>query len=187
VSLLAILAIAFGLAMDAFSVSLASSVRMQSMTFRHSFRLAFHFGLFQFFMPLLGFAAGIYVVKIVKDYDHWVAFALLAVVGGRMILESFKPEAEGTPRNDPTRGFTLVMLSVATSIDAVAVGLSFGVLKTPILVPSIIIGLVCFVLSFIGTKIGKSIGAMSGSWVERLGGVVLILIGVKIVFDHVAA
>lgn len=186
-SLLAIFAIAVGLAMDAFSVSVAASIRIRQMTWRHSFRLAFHFGLFQFFMPLIGFAAGTYLEKVVRTFDHWVAFALLAVVGGRMIVESFRHERDERVLKDPSRGWTLVMLSVATSIDAVAVGLSLGVLKTEILFPSILIGVVCLVLSWIGTMIGKKIGEMGGAWVERFGGLVLILIGAKIVYDHLSS
>ena len=186
-SLLAIFAIAVGLAMDAFSVSVAASIRIRQLTWRHSFRLAFHFGLFQFFMPLIGFAAGTYLEKIVKTFNHWVAFALLALVGGRMILESFRHESDETALKDPSRGWTLVLLSIATSIDAIAVGVSLGVLKTEILLPSIIIGAVCLVLSWIGTLIGKKIGEMGGAWVERFGGLVLILIGAKIVYDHFAS
>ncbi len=186
-SLLAIFAIAVGLAMDAFSVSVAASIRIKQMTWRHTFRLAFHFGLFQFFMPLIGYAAGRSVEKLVRDFDHWVAFGLLAIVGGRMIVESFKHAQEEADRKDPSRGLTLIILSVATSLDAVAVGLSLGVLGERILVPSIIIGVVCMVLSYVGTVIGRKIGEMGGAWVERLGGAVLILIGAKIIFDHLSS
>ena len=173
--------------MDAFSVSVAASIRIKQMTWRHSFRLAFHFGLFQFFMPLLGYAAGIYVEKLVSSFDHWVAFGLLAIVGGRMIWESFTHDEDNSERKDPSRGLTLIMLSLATSIDAVAVGLSLGVLGEEILFPSIVIGVVCLVLSAVGTVIGRKIGEIGGAWVERFGGVVLILIGAKIVFDHLSA
>lgn len=174
--------------MDAFSVSVAASIKIKDMTWRHTFRLCFHFGLFQFLMPLLGYGAGVYVEKLVRDFDHWVAFTLLAIVGGRMIWESFKhAHGDEVNRKDPSRGLTLVMLSVATSIDAVAVGLSLGVLGEEILFPSIVIGLVCLVLSWVGTVIGKKIGERGGAWVERFGGGILILIGAKIVFDHLSA
>ncbi len=183
-----IFVIAIALSMDAFSVSVVTSLRMTQMSWRQRFRMASAFGAFQFFMPLVGFFAGVYAEKLIQDYDHWVAFLLLAIVGVKMIMESFKHEDldEPSAAADPTRGWTLLVLAVATSIDAIAVGFSFGLLKTSILLPSVIIGVCCFFLTYLGTLIGNKIGELGGHWVERFGGAVLILIGVKIVYEHMA-
>ncbi len=177
-------AIAVGLAMDAFSVSIAAGIIIERPTFRHYFRLAFHFGLFQFFMPVIGYYGGVFVEKFIRDYDHWVAMALLGYIGARMIRNSFGPEDPARFRSDPSRGWSLLLLSIATSIDALAVGLSLGVLNRPILLPSIMIGAVCVLFSVAGVTIGKKAGPMLGRRVERIGGFILIAIGVKIVIEH---
>jgi putative Mn2+ efflux pump MntP len=172
--------------MDALSVSIALSFKFNKMTLRQSFRIALFFGAFQFFMPIAGFFAGAYVETIVQTYDHWVAFALLSAVGIKMIWDSFKRGEDDTDNleKDPTKGWTLLVLSVATSIDAVAVGFSFGMLKSSILFPSAIIGIVCFSLTLLGSMIGKKFGKSGSGWIERFGGLVLILIGLKIVYEH---
>jgi putative Mn2+ efflux pump MntP len=123
------------------------------------------------------------VAPVIEGYDHWVAFGLLAYVGGKMIVESFR-EQEKIHREDPTKGLSLVMLSVATSIDALAVGLSFAFLKIPILYPSIIIGVVAFIMTMIGMVFGEKLGGLMGKKVETIGGVILIGIGVKILIEH---
>ncbi len=178
-----ILGIAVGLAMDAFSVCIAAGIVIGNPAPRHYFRLSFHFGLFQFLMPLIGYAAGMHVEHLIADYDHWVAMGLLAFIGLKMIKESFTRGREEIAR-DPSRGWQLVILSVATSIDALAVGLSIGVLGGSILFPSIVIGLVCALFSATGVALGRRVGALFGRRVERIGGVILIAIGVKIVFEH---
>lgn len=178
-----ILGIAVGLAMDAFAVSIAAGITIDRPDAGHYFRLSFHFGLFQFLMPLLGYFAGTGVEKYIKDYDHWVAMGLLAYIGIRMIRESFSREEE-RPSRDPSRGKTLILLSLATSVDALAVGLSLGVLDKPILFPSVIIGVVCALFSATGIFLGKRAGLLLGRRVERIGGVILILIGLKIMLDH---
>jgi len=185
VSILLILGVALGLAMDAFAVSLGLGLSLRPATSGQTFRLAFHFGLFQFLMPVLGWAAGESLIRYIGGYDHWIAFALLLGVGGKMIGESLRPEKEpGLRRSDPTRGVSLFVLSVATSLDALAVGLSLAALQVAIVFPAVIIGIVAFTMTIIGMKIGPALGKVIGRRAELLGGVVLILIGIKILADH---
>jgi putative Mn2+ efflux pump MntP len=185
VSILLILGVALGLAMDAFAVSLGLGLSLKPVTSIQTFRLAFHFGLFQFIMPILGWTAGDSLVRHIEKYDHWVAFALLLGVGGKMIYESLEPEKESAAeRSDPTRGISLLVLSVATSIDSLAVGLSLAALRVAIVYPAIIIGIVAFTMTVIGMKIGPAVGRIIGRKAELLGGLVLILIGIRILADH---
>ena len=137
-------------------------------------------------MPVLGYHGGEMIENIISRYDHWIAFALLCFIGVKMIVESFKKDDNNNPGacRDPSRGMTLVMLSVATSIDAAAVGFSFAALNTPIFLPAIIIGVVCAGCSAIGLYLGNKIGNRVGAWAERFGGGILIAIGVKIVVEH---
>jgi len=184
-SLLFILGIALALAMDAFAVALGLSLARDGLRGAQSFRLAFHFGLFQFAMPIAGWAAGQTVIKLIAAYDHWVAAGLLVFVGGKMIVESFhKEEKIERKAADVTRGFSLILLSVATSLDALAVGLSFGALRVPILLPAAVVGLVCFAVTLAGAKIGPWLGKLAGKWAEIAGGVVLFLIAAKILVEH---
>jgi putative Mn2+ efflux pump MntP len=188
VNFLIVLGLAFALAMDAFAVSLGTGMALSPATARQTFRLAFAFGLFQFLMPIAGWAAGESFVKYIGRYDHWLAFALLLGVGGRMIFESFHLErASGAPRPDPTRGLSLLVLSIATSLDALAVGLSLAALRAPILYPALVIGLVAFAMTTAGMKLGPALGKVIGRRAELLGGLILILIGVKILVDHLRA
>ena len=184
-SVLTIFGIALGLAMDAFAVSIASSAVLRDVTRRQIFRLSFHFGFFQFMMPVIGWLAGLSVADYIAAYDHWVAFGLLAFIGGRMIYESFAKEEKLKETADPTRGLTLVMLSIATSIDALAVGLSFAMLQVKIWYPSVIIGLVAAGMTVIGMRIGGRLGKRFGHRMELIGGLVLIGIGVKILIEHI--
>jgi putative Mn2+ efflux pump MntP len=179
-----IISLAVALAMDAFSVSIAAGMIINRPTYRHYFRLAFHFGLFQFMMPVAGYFAGTLVERWIREYDHWVALALLAYIGTRMIRESYSPEGPGHIRKDPSRGWSLVLLSVATSIDALAVGLSIGVMAKPILFTSVVIGITCALFSVTGIAIGKRAGALLGRRVERIGGIILVTIGIRIVVEH---
>ncbi len=180
-----LIGIAFGLAMDAFSVALASGVAVDKISPRHAFRLSFHFGLFQFGMPILGWSAGYLVAERIGSFDHWLAFALLAGVGSKMIWEALQPE-DGSVRGDPTRGFTLIMLSVATSIDALAIGLSLVLIGVPVLYPSIVIGSVAASMTLLGLVIGNRAGHLLGRKMEILGGMVLFGIGLKILVEHMA-
>ncbi len=184
--LINITGIAVALAMDAFSVSIAAGMVIEHPTPRHYFRLAFHFGLFQFLMPVFGYLGGVFIESLIREYDHWIAMALLAFIGIKMIRDSYTPENTSAPSADPSRGWTLVLLSVATSIDALAVGLGIGVLGKPIILPSIIIGVVCALFSVAGIALGKKAGELLGKRVMRVGGIILIAIGVRIVFEHMA-
>lgn len=182
-----IIAIAFGLAMDAFAVAIASSVSLGKVSGRQVFRLAFCFGFFQALMPLIGWLGGLTVERWVSAWDHWAAFALLAFIGGKAVATSFKKGKSGEPRRDPTRGLTLVVLSVATSIDALAVGLSFGLLEVAIWYPVTVIGLVAAAMTTMGMLLGGRLGVRFGRRAELAGGLVLIGIGVKILADHLVA
>jgi manganese efflux pump family protein len=176
------LGIAFGLAMDAFAVSVAAGIQVTALDYRHVSRLALSFGFFQFFMPVIGWLAGRGLSQWVGAVDHWIAFALLAAIGGKMLWESVCPPEN--PAQDPTRGWTLLILSVATSIDALAVGLSLAFLEVSIWVPSLVIGVVAAILSAVGAFFGSRLGRRFGVWAERFGGLVLIAIGVRILVSH---
>ena len=181
-----IIFIAIGLAMDASAVSLAAAAAGFAKDARAVFRLSFHFGLFQFLMPIIGWAMGVSFVAYLKSVDHWIAFGLLAFVGGRMIKEGFDTDTE-TQKKDPSRGMTMVLLSVATSIDALAVGLSFAVLNVSIWYPSIMIGVITCGLSVTAIAVGRRLGQMFGKRMEIFGGIVLLVIGFKILLSHLAA
>jgi putative Mn2+ efflux pump MntP len=182
-SWLNLLGIAVGLAMDAFAVSIAAGLSLAPVKPRQAFRLAFHFGLFQFMMPVLGWLAGGRVASSIAAYDHWAAFGLLGLVGSKMLLGA-RREKTLEPSLDPTRGLMLVTLSVATSIDALAVGLSMGFIRVSVWVPSVVIGIVAATFSAVGICFGSRIGRRWGRWAETAGGCVLILIGVRIVIAH---
>jgi putative Mn2+ efflux pump MntP len=184
-SFLYIIGIAVALAMDALAVSIAVGVAHHPVTGRQTLRLASTFGLFQFGMCVAGWAAGESVVKYIGRYDHWVAFSLLLIVGGRMIHEAFEnDEGEEKKRRDPTALGPLLVLGVATSLDSLAVGLSLAALRTTIFYPAAVIGLVSFLISLAGTKLGPAVGKAFGRRAELFGGLVLIAIGIKILVDH---
>jgi putative Mn2+ efflux pump MntP len=171
--------------MDAFAVALGTGAVLSRLTGRHLFRLGFHFGLFQALMPVIGWLAGLTIMQWVEAWDHWIAFSLLAIIGGRMIYEAFSDE-EKTDDRDPTKGLSLVLLSIATSIDALAVGFSLSVIGVSIWMPALVIGLVAGVLTIAGMLLGGRIGDRWGSRVEILGGLVLIAIGAKILIEHLS-
>ncbi len=179
-----LLAIALALAMDAFAVAVVTGLALP-LTRRRVFRLAFHFGLFQALMPALGWGLGRAVYRWVEPVDHWVAFALLAFVGGRMIWGALHGGEEERAPGDTTRGWSLVMLSVATSIDALAVGLSLAMVGESIVIPVLVIGLVAALLTAAGMVRGRWIGTAWGTRVEVLGGLILVGIGVRLVISHV--
>ncbi len=169
--------------MDAFSVAIAAGMSLGKAHPRQLFRLSFHFGLFQFLMPVVGWLMGTTVERYISSYDHWAAFLLLAYVGGKMIWESVADHNEEF-REDPTKWPTLVILSVATSIDALAMGLSMAMLRVPVLFPAAVIGLVAAGVTLLGMRLGRYAGGLIGPWMERVGGLVLIGIGVTIVLEH---
>ncbi len=175
--------IALALAMDAWAVAIAVGLGLKAVTWRHVFRLGFHFGLFQFFMPILGWLAGRQIAAIISDYDHWLAFVLLSGVGGKMLWGAWQ-ETPTADAADPTRGLTLIVLSIATSIDALAVGLSMAFLGVSIWIPSVVIGLVAATMTALGMALGGKLGKSWGKKAEILGGCVLVLIGLKIMWDH---
>lgn len=182
--LLTLFGIAIALAMDAFAVALATSLILPQLTGRHLFRFGFHFGLFQAMMPIIGWMAGASVRHQIEAFDHWLAFGLLFLVGSKMLWEAWAGDAEKPREGDPTRGLSLIMLSIATSIDALAVGLSLAVLGVEIWLPSLIIGLVAGLLTVLGMLLGRRLGRSWGTGVEIIGGLVLISIGVKIFLEH---
>jgi putative Mn2+ efflux pump MntP len=182
-----LLGIALGLAMDAFSVAIGVSIALGGTSKRQTFRLAWHFGLFQALMPIVGWLAGISVRPWIEGWDHWLAFALLGAVGGRMILESVRANGAEPTRTDPTRGWSLVVLSVATSIDALAVGLSFAALGVQVWIPAAVIGITAAAMTLLGTMGGRTLGARFGSRMAVVGGAVLVAIGVWILFEHLVA
>jgi putative Mn2+ efflux pump MntP len=182
-SLTAVFLIALSMAMDAFAVSLCSGVKIGPGP-RPVFRIAFHFGLFQALMPVIGWSFGNTIEPLVKHYDHWVAFGLLAFVGMRMIRSGLS-KSEEVILKDPSRGWIMVMLSIAVSIDALAIGLSLAFLHVDIWNPALIIGLVTGALSLVGLRVGILFGKRFGKPVEILGGLVLLGIGVRIVVSHV--
>jgi putative Mn2+ efflux pump MntP len=184
-SFLYVIGIALALAMDAFAVSIAVGLALRPVTAGQTLRLASTFGLFQFVMCAAGWAAGETVVKYIGRYDHWLAFLLLLVVGGRMIHEAFEhDEDKESKRRDPTSGAALLVLGVATSLDSLAVGLSLAALRTSILYPAAVIGVVAFVMTVVGMKLGPALGKVFGRRAELFGGLVLIAIGIKILADH---
>jgi len=182
-SLTTIFLLAVGLGVDAFSVAIGIGAAHHKKDWAPVLRLSFAFGLFQFVMPLIGWLAGSTVVGLIRSFDHWIAFALLAAVGGKMIREGFEAESD-EEKEDQTHGWALFLLSMATSIDALAVGFSFSLLKTPILFPAAVIGVVCFMMTAVGMVFGKTLAKIFGKKVEILGGLVLIGIGVKILIEH---
>jgi len=177
------LLVAIGLAMDAFAVSLGIGTTKVANQPRPVFRISFHMGFFQGFMTFLGWLAGSTIANFIQSVDHWIALGLLAFVGIRMIISGFNPESE-VEKADPSHGGTLVMICIATSIDAMAVGLGMAMLDAKILVPSLVIGLITFGLSLFGLLAGYRLGEKFGKKMEIIGGIILVAIGLRILFTH---
>jgi len=184
IDILSVVLIAIGLSMDCFAVAIGGSVTMKSLSVWKVLRTSLSFGIFQTIMPVIGWFAGQTVVNLISGYDHWIAFGLLAYVGGKMVCESFHGENEDESQTDITSGFALISLSIATSIDALAVGLSFAFIEVGITEPSIIIGVVCFAITATGFIVGRTLGAIFGKRAELFGGLVLIGIGIRILVEH---
>jgi len=178
-----IVVIAVALAMDAFAVSIASGAAYKQLHVKHTLRMAVFFGGFQAFMPLIGALAGLSFREYIADYDHWVAFVILAAVGGKMIYESFKI-TEAEKNYSPSNILVLLALSVATSIDALAIGITLSLVAASIVTAVIVIGLVTFLLSYLGVILGKKFGHIFENKIEIVGGLVLIALGVKILLEH---
>jgi len=186
ISTWALIIISIGLAIDCFTVSLCIGSTPRYVSARSALRLSFHFGLFQGGMAYLGWLLGSSFVSLIENVDHWLALLLLAWVGIRMIAEGFSSQEEELKESceDRTRGKSLVMLSIATSIDALGVGLSLAFLNADILVSSLLIGITSLVLSIVGLLGGRKIGQRFGKKAEIFGGLVLLLIGLRIVLSH---
>jgi putative Mn2+ efflux pump MntP len=182
-----LLGIAFALGMDAFAVSVGVSTALGGVTGRQYFRLSWHFGLFQFLMPIAGWSLGRLGLAAVSAVDHWIAFAILTFIGAKMIRDSFRGEGFDNRPGDPTRGASLVVLSIATSIDALAAGLGMALLGMEIILPSVIIGVAAGCMTLVGMRFGSALGRRVGSGAEVVGGLVLIGLGLKILFENLAA
>jgi manganese efflux pump family protein len=182
---LTLIGISVGLAMDALAVSVANGFAIEKLHCRQAFRIAFAFGLFQSAMPLLGWAAGRSFRHLIQGFDHWIAFVLLAFIGGKMIAETRAADRQ-TPRAALGLKLSpLLLLSLATSIDALAVGVSFAFLEVRIATAATTIGLVTFALCFIGVHVGHRSGHFFENRLEFVGGVILIAIGAKIFVEHI--
>ena len=177
-----ILLISIGLAMDAFAVSVCKGLAMKKMNWKKAAIIGLYFGIFQAVMPVIGYFLGTTFEKFITYVDHWVAFILLVGIGINMVKEAFNKESEN--RNDNVDMKTMLVLSIATSIDALAIGITFACLKIHIVMPVITIGLITFIISVIGVKIGNRFGNKYEKKAEIMGGVILILLGIKILLEH---
>ena len=174
--------LAVGLSMDAFAVAVCKGLAMQKMNWRHAIIIGLYFGGFQAAMPSLGYILGVGFQSRIQAVDHWIAFVLLTFIGLNMVRESRDREAEHA---DPSVGFqVMVILAIATSIDALAVGVTFAFLQVDIVPAVCFIGTVTFLLSVIGVKVGNVFGTRYKSRAELVGGLILIAIGVKILLEH---
>lgn len=181
--IITIVAIAIGLAMDAFAASISSGIAIKNLKVNNSLKIALFFGSFQAFMPLVGWLAGMKLKYFISGIDHWIAFMLLGLIGCKMIYEATRGKQTKKIIN-PLNIYVLLGLSVATSIDALVIGVSFALLNVSIIVPIIIIGITTFILSFTGVFIGDRLGNFFGRKIEITGGLVLIGIGIKILLEH---
>ena len=171
-----------GLAMDAFAVSICKGLSMKKMNWKNAIIIALYFGIFQALMPVIGYFLGTTFESLVTKFDHWIAFVLLLAIGGSMIKEAFSKDEES--KNDKVDFKTMSVLALATSIDALAVGITFAFFEVNVLLAVTIIGLITFIISIIGVKIGNRFGDKYQSKAEFMGGIILILLGIKILLEH---
>lgn len=177
-----LLAIGIGLAMDAFAVAICKGLAMKKMNWKSAVVVALYFGLFQAGMPVIGYFLGTTLSGLVESVDHWIAFGLLVIIGAKMIWDALSDEPD--KRNDKVDMKTMLVLAIATSIDALAVGVTFAFLEVSIVWAVVIIGVVTFVLSLVGVKVGNKFGKKFQGKAELVGGIILIIIGVKILLEH---
>ena len=179
-SLITLIILAVGLAMDAFAVSITNGLAIKNIKIKDACKIATFFGGFQGLMPIIGWLLGKSFSDFMNGFDHWVVFGILLIIGVKMIYEALKNEehAELSDRNLSLK--TLLFLAVATSIDALAIGVSFSLMKVAIIFPAIVIGIITFFISFIGVYIGKKLGSLFGRRMEIIGGLILIAIGIKV-------
>lgn len=180
--ILELILIAIGLGMDAFAVSICKGISMPKMNWKKAIIIGLYFGIFQALMPVIGFTLGKTFENLVTSIDHWIAFGLLLIIGIKMIIDAFKEDNISV--NDSINWKVMVILAIATSIDALAVGITFAFLQVNLLLAVSIIGIITFILCVIGTKIGNNFGNKFENKAEILGGIVLIFIGVKILLEH---
>ena len=174
--------IALGLSIDSFAVSVANGLTIKNITLKDKLKISSSLSIFQALMPLIGWLAGKGIADYIKNFDHWIAFILLTFIGSKMIYESFSKKVQ--KNNSKLKNSTLIAQSIATSIDALAVGISLALLNVQIIIPIIIIGVITFLASIIGLQIGKYIGNRFEKSIEIFGGIVLIGIGIKILIEH---
>ena len=174
--------ISVGLAMDAFAVSICKGLAIGKPTLKSILIIALWFGIFQGVMPLIGFALGTAVYDLITDIDHWIAFALLALIGANMIRESLSKKEEDV--DDDLSFMTMLFLAIATSIDALAVGISLAMDDVNVFVSALVIGVITFLISAVGVGAGSTLGSRYGRRAEFVGGIILILIGLKILLEH---
>ncbi len=180
--ILELILIAIGLGIDAFAVSICKGISMSKMNWKKAIIIGLYFGIFQALMPVIGFILGKTFENLVTSIDHWIAFGLLLIIGIKMIIDAFKEDNISV--NDSINWKVMVILAIATSIDALAVGITFAFLQVNLLLAVSIIGIITFILCVIGTKIGNNFGNKFENKAEILGGIVLIFIGVKILLEH---
>ena len=171
-----------GLAMDAFAVSICKGLSMKKMNWKNAIIIALYFGIFQALMPMIGYFFGTTFESFVTAFDHWIAFILLALIGGNMIKESFDNEDE--KKNDKVDFKTMIVLALATSIDALAVGITFAFFDVNLLLAVAIIGIITFIISIFGVKIGNKFGDKYQNKAELIGGIILVILGIKILLEH---
>jgi putative Mn2+ efflux pump MntP len=175
-----------GLSTDVFSIACIVGFGIRNIKREQIAKIAFSFGVFHLLMPILGWVIGAVFIDLISGYDHWAAFLLLAFVGGRMLLNGIKnSEDNETNTNKILENQSLVLFSLAVSIDSVAIGLSFSLENIPILLPAVIIGITAFVFTFIGVIIGSRVGTKAGRWAEIIGGIILIGIGIQVLLNHI--
>ncbi len=179
---LEIVLISISLGMDAFAVAICKGMAIHNGNAKKGIIIALYFGIFQALMPFIGYILGLRFAKVINTIDHWLAFGLLAIIGINMIKESFNQKEENV--NDDVSFKTMFILALATSIDALAVGITFAFLEVSIYLPILCIGLITFAMSFIGVKIGTKFGDKFNNKAETAGGIILILMGLKILLDH---
>lgn len=177
-----LLLLSIGLAMDAFAVSICKGISMKKMNWKKALIVGAYFGIFQALMPIIGFFLGSTFEDLVTHIDHWIAFVLLVAIGGNMLKEAFANNSENC--NDNVDFRTMSILAIATSIDALAVGITFAFLQADIWISATIIGIVTFIISIIGVKIGNRFGNKYERRAETVGGFILIFMGIKILLEH---
>ncbi len=176
---------ALSLAMDALAVSISMGISVPGFKVRHGVKLGLYFGLFQFAMPVIGYFLGRSIASYIQAIDHYIALGLLGFIGIKMIIEALRAEDEEAGSGDPLKAKLLVILAVATSIDALVIGVTLAITGEPLWLNASVIGIVCFVLCLLGGTLGRHLGKAFGKWSGVAGGIVLIAIGIKTFLEHI--